>query len=99
MPGMGFLPGATIDQHFIKRSRMNRAFSVVLEYPEKPVIGIDESTAVIVSKGTEMEVIGQSSVVVMEAGKSRIRKNAEGLLGTDGMTVRILLPGDHYSLK
>ena len=99
MPGMGFLPGAIIDQHFLKYNRANRAFAVALEYPDKPLVGIDESTAVIVSDGTEMEVVGESCVVVMEADKSKIRKNSEGLLGTDGMTVRILLPGDKYSLK
>ena len=99
MPGMGFLPGAIIDQHFLKYNRANRAFTVALEYPDKPLVGIDESTAVIVSEGTELEVVGESCVVVMEADKSKIKKNSEGLLGTDGMTVRILLPGDKYSLK
>ena len=99
MPGMGFLPGAIIDQHFLKYNRANRALTVALEYPGKPLVGIDESTAVIVSEGTEMEVVGESCVVIMEADRSKIRKNAEGLLGTDGMNVRILLSGDHYSLK
>ena len=99
MPGLGFLPGAIIDQHFLKYNRANRALTVALEYPDKPLIGIDESTAAIVSEGTEIEVYGESCMVVLEPDKSKIKKNADGLLGTDAMNVRILLPGDHYSLK
>jgi len=41
----GFLDQVVIDQHFIKRKRLNRLISVVLEHPELPGIGIDESTA------------------------------------------------------
>lgn len=97
--GMGFLPGATLDQHFLKRSRENRAFSVALQYPDKPVIGIDEGTALMVSNGRDIEVCGMSAVMVMEVNPKTVRRNEKGLLGTSGMTVRILLPGDRYRLK
>ncbi|HEX7615725.1 MAG TPA: cyanophycinase, partial [Thermoanaerobaculia bacterium] len=43
--GFGFLPGAVVDQHFIRRRRSNRLLSVVLEHPELVGVGIDESTA------------------------------------------------------
>ena len=33
VPGLGFLPGAIVDQHFIRRERHNRLLSAVLERP------------------------------------------------------------------
>ncbi len=55
--GMGFLDSIIIDQHFIKRSRYNRLFSALLDYPEYTAIGIDESTALLVY-GDNARVIG-----------------------------------------
>ena len=99
LPGMGFLEGVLIDQHFIKRARENRSFSAVLEHPDMVLMGIDESTALIVSSGTEFEVCGESCVMVMEVDPKNVTRSEKGLLGTSGMTVRILLPGDTYSLR
>ena len=94
--GMGFFDKAIIDQHFLKFKRANRAFTVALEYPEKPLLGVDESTAAVVSEGRKIEVIGESCVFIMEVDPKAVKKNQDGLLGTTGMTVRILLPGDKY---
>jgi len=46
--GFGFLDFAIIDQHFIQRKRENRLIELVIEH-QMPGIGIDESTAIIVS--------------------------------------------------
>lgn len=62
--GMGFINKAIIDQHFIRRSRYNRLISVLADHPDKMVIGIDESTAIIV-KGKKVSVVGESQVVVI----------------------------------
>ena len=63
--GFGFLPGVIIDQHFIKRNRFSRLRRVVEENPKLVGIGIDESTALIVSLSTRRVcVVGQSSIVV-----------------------------------
>ncbi len=62
-PGLGLLKTAIIDQHFVWRSRHNRLITAVLEYPELPGIGIDESTAILV-RGNTAEVIGVSQVLV-----------------------------------
>ena len=53
--GFGFLSGAIVDQHFIRRRRSNRLLSVVLEHPQLVAVGIDESTAVEVGPGREVE--------------------------------------------
>jgi cyanophycinase len=44
--------------------------SAVLQYPAYVGIGIDESTAIIV-KGGNIEVMGKSSVLILDARNSR----------------------------
>lgn len=43
--GLDLFPGAVIDQHFLKRSRLNRLLRVLETRPELIGFGIDESTA------------------------------------------------------
>ncbi len=64
--GLGLWPEVIVDQHFLRRRRMERLTSVVLSNPSLLGVGIDESTAVIVS-GLEFEVVGQSDVIVLDA--------------------------------
>jgi cyanophycinase len=64
--GLGLWPDVIVDQHFLRRNRSPRLLDAVLNHPEKPGIGIDESTAVVV-EGRCFEVIGNSKVVVMDA--------------------------------
>lgn len=79
--GMGFISGAIIDQHFIKRSRYNRLLSVLGDHPGKTVIGIDESTAIIVT-GKKVTVTGESQVVVLAKPKKL------KLFGTDKISFK-----------
>ncbi len=64
--GLGLWPDVIVDQHYLRRCRFNRLLGAVLNHPNKLGIGIDESTAVIVS-GRTFEVIGQSNVMVIDA--------------------------------
>jgi cyanophycinase len=66
-PGMEFLPGVIIDQHFGERKRLGRLLSVVARYPHELGIGIDENTGLVV-EGSEFEVIGAGSVTIIDAG-------------------------------
>jgi cyanophycinase len=66
-PGLGLLPGAIVDQHFIKRQRENRLFGLVLAHPEERGIGIDESTAILVEDGHRALVVGSSQVMLVDA--------------------------------
>jgi cyanophycinase len=61
--GFGFLPGAIVDQHFRKRNRFSRLKQALEFRPGHFGIGVDESTALIVS-GRSLEVIGDSDVTV-----------------------------------
>ena len=59
--GLGFLPGAAVDQHFAQRKRFLDLTTVVRRHPGLLGIGIDEATALVV-RGQQGEVIGRGSV-------------------------------------
>jgi cyanophycinase len=59
--GLGFLPGAAVDQHFSQRKRQPDMTRVMQRYPQILGIGIDEATALIV-RGQVGEVMGRSNV-------------------------------------
>lgn len=64
--GMGFLPDHVIvDQHFLRRGRQNRLFSMAMEHPRHLGIGIDESTALVVKDG-RATVVGDRAVMVFD---------------------------------
>jgi cyanophycinase len=97
--GLGLLPGVLIDQHFLKRQRDNRLISAVFDHPALVGIGIDESTAIVVRDGT-FEVIGRSSVVVVDARAAAIDTVKAGeLVSGTGLTLAVLRAGQSYSLK
>lgn len=61
--GFDFLPGAVVDQHFLRRNRMKRLVSVLVDHPELVGLGIDERTAVEFHLGdNRMRVMGDSYV-------------------------------------
>jgi cyanophycinase len=66
-PGMEFMRGTIIDQHFGQRGRGGRLLTALAQYPHQLGIGIDEDTALVVS-GEDFEVIGSGGVAVFDAG-------------------------------
>jgi cyanophycinase len=66
--GLGLWPEVIVDQHFVKRNRLKRLEAAVRRRPELVGVGIDESTAVVVS-GRGFEVIGAGSVIVIDGRK------------------------------
>lgn len=100
-PGLGFLPGTILDQHFVARGRMNRLFSAVLEHPDLLGIGIDEGTAIWVRPGGTFEVMGAGWVVVVDAREVAITRRSAGKstnLGARDLRVHILQKGDTFPL-
>jgi len=95
--GLGLLPDVIIDQHFIKRQRLNRLVAAAIENPDQVCAGIDESTAIIV-KGNIARVTGQGQVVVIRnsEGSNTIQ---DGLLGTDKLELCVYLPGQSFKLR
>lgn len=96
--GLGLLPDLLIDQHFLKRQRDNRLLSAVFDHPNLVGVGIDESTAVIVHDNA-FDVVGRSSVVVIDARHASIGAAAKGeaISGT-GVNVAVLRAGQSFSL-
>lgn len=101
-PGMGFLPGIVIDQHFAQRGRLGRLVSALLLQPAVLGLGIDENTAILVS-GDEFEVIGENAVTVIDESE-KLHDNIEGLLKDEALAIcgaklHILPHGYRFNLK
>jgi cyanophycinase len=98
--GVGFLNTIIVDQHFVKRKRLNRLISVVLEHPELPGLGIDESTAMIVSGGDKGEVMGRGTIVMFDARNARdVHTDSTGDLAARNIVTHIYSAGERFSLK
>lgn len=96
--GIGLFPEAIVDQHFLKRQRMNRLISAVLDHPDLVGIGIDETTAIFVT-GKRFEVLGKSSVVVIDARKAAVDKTPADQLATGrNLRLSVLKAGMTYTL-
>lgn len=59
--GLGFISGVAIDQHFSQRRRQRDMTSLVNCYPQLLGIGIDEATAIVVSR-SNARVVGRGKV-------------------------------------
>jgi cyanophycinase len=96
--GFGFWPEAIVDQHFVKRQRFTRLLTCVIDHPELLGVGIDEKTAVIVD-GMHCEVMGESSVLVIDArgAHKRAPKEGETLSATD-LKLHVLHRGDTFEI-
>ena len=97
--GLGFLPGAIVDQHFIRRERHNRLLSVVLERPQLLGVGIDEGTALEVRPDGSWRVLGESAVIVYDARQARISPLAGPGLGATELRVHVLPQGSAFDPK
>ncbi len=101
-PGMEFIDGVVIDQHFAQRGRLGRLLAAVAKYPHHLGLGIDENTAVIVN-GNELEVIGKGAVVIVDAG-ALLFSNIDRLQKDDpmalyGVKLHVLPAGYHFLLR
>ncbi len=100
--GMGFLPGVVIDQHFAQRGRLGRLLSAVAQQPVVLGFGIDENTAIVV-KGSEIEVVGDGAVTVVDVA-NLTHNNVEKLLKDEplalcGVKLHILPDGYRFDLN
>lgn len=97
-PGLEFLPGVLIDQHFAERGRVNRLLSAVALYPHELGLGIDEDTAIL-TDGDRFEVLGSGAVTVVDAGcATHIRVPAEGPIALTGARIHVLPAGHTFHL-
>ncbi|MFI6074775.1 cyanophycinase [Actinoplanes sp. NPDC051343] len=97
-PGLEFLPGVLIDQHFAERGRVNRLLSAVALYPHELGLGIDEDTAIL-TDGDCFEVLGSGAVTVVDAGTAQdIRVPEQGPIALVGARIHVLPAGHTFHL-
>lgn len=96
VPGLGFLPGAIVDQHFIRRERQNRLMSVVLERPTLLGVGIDEGTAMRVDPDGTWRVEGASAAIVYDARDAELTAPDTPRLGATSIRVHVLPAGSTF---
>ncbi|MFE1743976.1 cyanophycinase [Coleofasciculus sp. H7-2] len=101
-PGMGFLPGVVIDQHFLQRGRLGRLISALAQQPAVLGFGIDENTAIAVSDN-KFEVIGEGAVTIVDESELTHTNIGDILkdeaLAVCGAKLHILPHGYKFDLK
>lgn len=101
-PGLGFINGVIIDQHFDQRGRFGRLLCGVAENPDVLGIGIDEDTSIKLYPDFHFEVIGSNAVTVIDGNSiqstnvSELRQNE--ILAIEGVTVHVLPQGYGFDL-
>ena len=97
-PGLGFIgPDVFIDQHLLVRGRFARMLPAMLKKKYKMGLGVDENTAVLITKGSDVEVIGYKGALVLNLEQA---SNTPELDGFNISNVRIsyLDQGDRFNL-
>ena len=64
-PGLGFLPGIILDQHFSQRRRL-RLKTAVSYNPEELGVGVDKDTGALFRPDGTLEVLGPGTVTVVD---------------------------------
>ncbi len=80
----------------MRRRRLNRLISAVLEHPELVGVGIDESTALEVGPDGRWKVLGESVAVVFDARQARVTPSGAPALGASAMRMEVLPAGSVY---
>ncbi len=101
-PGLGFLPGVVIDQHFSQRGRLGRLISALAQQPAVLGFGIDENTAMVVTDN-QFEVIGEGCITVVDESEV-VHCNVENILKDEplafcGARLHILPHGYKFDLN
>ena len=102
-PGLGFLKGVIVDQHFAERGRMGRLLGAVSQNPRILGIGIDENTAILVTGQRTFRVFGDGAVYVLDGSTvsySNITEaQVEKTLSIYDVKLHVLTQGDTFDLS
>lgn len=93
--GFGLVENMIVDQHFIRRNRLNRLVNVLLDNEEQYAVGIDEATALWFKPNGEVEVVGESQVMILEA-PNVAAVVSDSLLAARDIRFHILTPGSTF---
>ena len=100
-PGLGFISGVIIDQHFAERGRMSRLLGAVAQNPRLLGIGIDEDTALVFRGHEEAAVIGSGAVYIIDGRRvtaTNAGQDGDHALSMFGITLHVLSSGDRFDL-
>ncbi|HSV40374.1 MAG TPA: cyanophycinase, partial [Nocardioidaceae bacterium] len=103
--GLGLLSDCVVDQHFAQRNRYGRLLSIVAQSPNLLGIGVDEDTAMIVTRQDgrqRLEVAGRGAVTLVD-GRAMVTnayeaKGSSPLLAS-GVTLHVLPAGAVFDLE
>lgn len=101
-PGLGFIDGVIIDQHFMERGRFGRLIGAVAQNPKNLGIGIDEQTAIVVERGNGFYVLGSGAVYVIDGTEVTYSNVAEEdpkkTMSIYNVRMHMLSQGDRFDL-
>lgn len=97
--GLGFLPGALVDQHFGERARLGRLAAALTDPDgsQKIGLGIDEDTALIVALAEgRARVAGSGHVTLIDARAAR--RTPGRRIGIEGLALGLAGAGDSIDI-
>lgn len=97
--GWGLVKKMILDQHFLKRSRQNRLMSATFDNPHLIGVGIDESTAILVDADENFEVLGDSSVMIIDARSAKIQLQANEHYHSENVKIHLLTHGQKFKIS
>ena len=86
--GLGLAPNIIFDQHFLIRQRYNRLFGLIMKYPDRLGIGIDQDNAVLIENDRRMSAVGTTWVMVVDGAAKK-----------GSFVVTFLRPGANYDIR
>lgn len=97
--GFGFIKGAIVDQHFMRRARYNRLISAVLDHPLMLGVGIDEETALLVRPDGNWEVLGNNYVKIFDAARARVIDDEGPMARASDIRMHVLPRGSRFNTR
>lgn len=92
--GLGLLPNAIVDQHLLRRRRLQRLLGAALQHPDLLGIGLEEDAWAVVSAG-KVKVHAGQVVIIRLTAPPRLR---EGVFVADELRLHLLAAGDAVPL-
>jgi cyanophycinase len=97
-PGLGFLgPDVFADQHLLVRGRFARMLPAMLAHGYKLGVGVDENTAAVVTKGSQIEIVGYKGALIVDMSQASSVSKSE-VLDIRSVKLSYLSRGDRYDL-
>ncbi|MCH8566955.1 MAG: cyanophycinase [Balneolales bacterium] len=97
--GLGLVSNLIVDQHFIRRSRLNRLINVMVDEQIPFAAGIDEATALWIKPDGLAEVIGESQVMLIDGSEAFSAVYPDRYLGITGLVLHVLPTGSRFRLQ